>query len=71
MTQYMLVLHVISIKFVYLNFSAFNNESSTINLNSIPLLSQTLSNINYSESDVYNALSSLELNNKAIGIDAK
>ena len=48
--------------------SVFNNESSTINLDSF-LLSQTLSNINnFSESDVYNALTSLEPN-KAIGID--
>ena len=32
------------------------------------LLSQTLSSINFSESDVYNALTSLE-SNKATGID--
>ena len=49
-------------------FSVFNNESSTINLDSIPLLSRTLSNINFSESDVYNALTSLQ-SNKATGID--
>ena len=49
-------------------FSVFNNESSTINLDSIPLLSQTLSSINFSESDVYNALTSLQ-SNKATGID--
>ena len=45
-----------------------NNESSTINLDSIPLLSQTLLSINFSESDVHNALTSLQ-SNKATGID--
>ena len=49
-------------------FSVFNNESSTINLDSIPLLSRTLSSINFSENDVYNALTSLQ-SNKATGID--
>ena len=49
-------------------FSVFNNESGTIDLDSIPFSSQTLSNITFSERDVYDALTSLEPN-KAIGID--
>ena len=62
------VLILIKLVCLTISFSVFNNESSTVNLDSIPLLSQTLSNINFSESDVYDALISLQ-SNKATGID--
>ena len=70
MTQHLLVLILIKLTYLFNNFffSVFDIESSTIGLDSIPLLSQTLSSINFSESNVYNALTSLEPN-KAIGID--
>ena len=50
-------------------FSVFTNESSsTIDLDSIPVLSQSLSNISFSDGDVYEALVNLKPN-KAMGID--
>ena len=42
-------------------FSIFTNESSSIiNLDSIPVLSQSLSNISFSDGDVYEALINLK-----------
>ena len=50
-------------------FSIFTNESSSIiNLDSIPVLSQSLSNISFSDGDVYEALINLKPN-KAMGVD--
>ena len=50
-------------------YSVFTNESSsTINLDSIPVLSRSLSNICFSDGDVYESLINLKPN-KAVGVD--
>ena len=70
MTQHLLVLSLIKLVYLTIYFFLYLTMSQvrTIDLGSIPLLAQTLSSINFSESDVYNVLTSLE-RNKAIGID--